>query len=105
VDGGNTVVIIEHHMDVIKNVDHIIDLGPFGGERGGEIVAEGTPEEVAREDASATGRYLRRVLGGRRDGRGTGKMPAANAMPGSSGAAKGAKATRKRARVARKKRA
>ncbi len=69
VDGGNTVVIIEHHMDVIKNVDHIIDLGPFGGDRGGEIVVEGTPEEVAREDASATGRYLRRVLGGHRDGR------------------------------------
>ncbi len=72
-DGGNTVVIIEHHMDVIKNVDHIIDLGPQGGQRGGEIVAEGTPEEVAREKRSATGKYLRRVLNlranGRRDGR------------------------------------
>ncbi|MCH8995387.1 MAG: excinuclease ABC subunit UvrA [Chloroflexi bacterium] len=73
VDGGNTVVIIEHHMDVIKNVDHIIDLGPLGGERGGYIVAEGTPEEVAQKKESATGYYLRRVLAkwsnGRRDGR------------------------------------
>jgi excinuclease ABC subunit A len=72
VDGGNTVVIIEHHMDVIKNCDHLIDLGPLGGERGGRIVAEGTPEEVAQAEQSATGQYLRRALGGRngrRDGR------------------------------------
>ncbi|OGO51993.1 MAG: excinuclease ABC subunit A [Chloroflexi bacterium RBG_16_68_14] len=69
VDGGNTVAIIEHHMDVIKNCDHLIDLGPLGGERGGEIVAEGTPEEGAQVEASFTGRYLRRALGGRRDGR------------------------------------
>jgi excinuclease ABC subunit A len=63
VDAGNTVLVIEHHLDVIKQADHVIDLGPLGGDRGGEIVAEGTPEEVARVEASVTGRYLRRVLG------------------------------------------
>jgi excinuclease ABC subunit A len=62
VDAGNTVVVIEHHMDVMLNADHIIDLGPLGGERGGELIAEGTPEEVARHATSATGRYLREAL-------------------------------------------
>lgn len=62
VDAGNTVLVIEHHLDVIKQADHIIDLGPLGGDRGGEIVAEGTPEEVARVKASLTGRYLRKKL-------------------------------------------
>ncbi len=62
VDSGNTVVIIEHHLDVIKSADHIIDLGPEAGDKGGYIVTNGTPEEVARETASATGHYLRRVL-------------------------------------------
>ena len=62
VDGGNTVVVIEHHLDVIKNADWIIDLGPLGGDRGGEIVATGTPEQVALQDASHTGRFLRDVL-------------------------------------------
>ncbi len=61
-DGGNTVVVIEHHLDVIKSADHIIDLGPYGGDRGGHLVAEGTPEEVARNPESATGRYLRPLL-------------------------------------------
>jgi excinuclease ABC subunit A len=56
------VVVIEHHLDVIKNADHIIDLGPGAGDRGGCIVATGTPEEIAREKSSATGQYLRRVL-------------------------------------------
>jgi excinuclease ABC subunit A len=65
VDTGNTVLVIEHHLDVIKQADHIIDLGPHGGDRGGEIIAEGTPEEVARVKASLTGRYLRDVLGRR----------------------------------------
>jgi excinuclease ABC subunit A len=64
VDSGNTVLVIEHHLDVIKQADHIIDLGPLGGDRGGEIVAEGTPETVAEVDASLTGRYLRGVLAG-----------------------------------------
>jgi excinuclease ABC subunit A len=72
VDAGNTVIVIEHHMDVIKNVDHIIDLGPQGGARGGKLVAEGTPEQVVQSPDSLTGQYLRRVLdskNGRRDGR------------------------------------
>ena len=62
VDPGNTVLVIEHHLDVIKQADHIIDLGPLGGARGGEIVAEGTPEAVAGVEASLTGQYLRRIL-------------------------------------------
>jgi excinuclease ABC subunit A len=62
VDAGNTVVVIEHQLDVVKSADHIIDLGPLGGDRGGEIVAEGTPEEVAQVEHSFTGQYLRPVL-------------------------------------------
>jgi excinuclease ABC subunit A len=62
VDTGNTVLVIEHHLDVIKQADHIIDLGPLGGDRGGEIVAEGTPEEVARVKKSLTGKYLQKAL-------------------------------------------
>ncbi|MCH7597849.1 excinuclease ABC subunit UvrA [Patescibacteria group bacterium] len=59
---GNTVVVIEHNMDVIKNADYVIDIGPDGGERGGTIVAKGTPEEVAKVEMSYTGAYLKRVL-------------------------------------------
>ena len=67
VDAGNTVIVIEHNLDVIKCADHVIDLGPDGGMRGGHIVAEGTPEEIAKVAGSYTGRYLKRVLrGGRR---------------------------------------
>jgi excinuclease ABC subunit A len=62
VDTGNTVVVIEHNMDVIKTADWIIDLGPEGGDRGGEIVAVGTPEEIARVPGSHTGHYLRKAL-------------------------------------------
>ena len=62
VDAGNTVVVIEHNLDVIKRADHIIDLGPDGGFRGGEIVAEGTPEEVAEVEGSYTGQFLKRML-------------------------------------------
>src|SRR5919197_5541644 len=58
VDAGNTVVVIEHNLDVIKSADHLIDLGPEGGEAGGELVATGTPEEVAAEPASYTGAFL-----------------------------------------------
>jgi excinuclease ABC subunit A len=58
-DDGNTVVVIEHELDLVKNADHIIDLGPEGGEGGGDLVAEGTPESVARTDESYTGQYLR----------------------------------------------
>ena len=62
VDQGNTVVVIEHNLDVVKTADHIIDIGPEGGDGGGEIIAAGTPEAVADNDASHTGRYLRQYL-------------------------------------------
>ncbi|MDQ6900167.1 MAG: hypothetical protein M3072_11780, partial [Candidatus Dormibacteraeota bacterium] len=62
VEHGNTVVVIEHNLDVLKTADWVVDLGPEGGARGGELVAEGTPEEVAVNAKSYTGRYLRRVL-------------------------------------------
>ena len=68
VDQGNTVVVIEHHLDVIKSADHVIDLGPEGGGGGGEIVAQGTPEEISRVKASQTGQYLRAILSGDRGG-------------------------------------
>ncbi|MFC7072476.1 excinuclease ABC subunit UvrA [Halovenus rubra] len=61
-DDGNTVVVIEHELDLVKNADNIVDLGPEGGENGGEIVATGTPEEVARTEESYTGTYLRDLL-------------------------------------------
>jgi excinuclease ABC subunit A len=61
-DEGNTVVVIEHELDLVKNADHIVDLGPEGGENGGRVVAEGTPEAVARDDESYTGQYLRDLL-------------------------------------------
>ncbi|WP_094228620.1 excinuclease ABC subunit UvrA [Methanolobus psychrotolerans] len=62
VDAGNTVIVIEHNLDVIKTADWIIDLGPEGGDRGGEIIAQGTPEEVAKSDISYTGRFLKKML-------------------------------------------
>jgi excinuclease ABC subunit A len=62
VDAGNTVVVIEHNLDVVKTADHVIDLGPEGGKAGGEVIAEGTPEAVARVRRSFTGRYLRDLL-------------------------------------------
>ncbi|WP_287125268.1 excinuclease ABC subunit UvrA [Desulfobacter sp.] len=62
VDAGNTVVVIEHHLDVIKCADYVIDLGPDGGDQGGQIIAQGTPEQVARTPLSHTGFYLNRVL-------------------------------------------
>ena len=62
VDAGNTVLVIEHNLDVIKQADWVLDLGPEGGDRGGEVVAQGTPEEVAETPGSATGEFLRRVL-------------------------------------------
>ena len=61
-DKGNTVLVIEHNLDVIKVADHIIDLGPEGGDAGGRLVAEGTPEEVAKNPASYTGKYLAEIL-------------------------------------------
>ena len=62
VDAGNSVVIIEHNLDVIKVADHIIDLGPEGGDRGGEVVVCGTPEQVAACERSYTGKYLAKML-------------------------------------------
>ncbi|MEY4036334.1 MAG: hypothetical protein RL715_553 [Chloroflexota bacterium] len=64
VDGGNSVIVIEHNLDVIKTADWVIDLGPDGGDRGGELIAEGTPEQVAKVKASHTGRYLALALRG-----------------------------------------
>jgi excinuclease ABC subunit A len=62
VDKGNTVYVIEHNLDVIKSCDFIIDLGPEGGEAGGEILAIGTPEEVAQKSKSYTGKFLQKML-------------------------------------------
>ncbi|MES2858181.1 MAG: hypothetical protein V4704_03265, partial [Pseudomonadota bacterium] len=61
-DDGNTIVVIEHNLDVIKTADWVIDLGPEGGHRGGEIVAQGTPEELVLEPRSHTGRFLAPLL-------------------------------------------
>jgi excinuclease ABC subunit A len=84
VDAGNTVIVIEHNLDVIKTADWIIDLGPEGGELGGQVVAEGAPETVAAQRTSYTGQFLTRTLAGpaepvlagngrRRNGRSTGR--------------------------------
>jgi excinuclease ABC subunit A len=61
-DSGNTIIVIEHNLDVIKTADYVIDLGPEGGDRGGTVVAKGTPEEVAAATVSYTGQFLREVL-------------------------------------------
>ena len=61
-DAGNTVLVIEHNLDIIKTADYIIDLGPEGGDGGGTIVAQGTPEQVAKEKRSYTGRFLKGIL-------------------------------------------
>jgi excinuclease ABC subunit A len=62
VDSGNSVIVIEHNLDVIKQADHIIDMGPEGGNKGGMVIAAGTPEEVAKVKASYTGKFLRGML-------------------------------------------
>jgi excinuclease ABC subunit A len=62
VDLGNTILVIEHNLEVIKTADHIIDLGPEGGDNGGYIIATGSPEEIAQIKASYTGQYLRKIL-------------------------------------------
>jgi excinuclease ABC subunit A len=71
VDGGNTVVLIEHHLDLIKCADYIIDLGPGGGDRGGWVVATGTPEEISGVESSHTGQYLEKILEKHRNNSGT----------------------------------
>jgi hypothetical protein len=97
VDAGNTVLVIEHNLDVIKTADWIVDLGPEGGARGGDIVARGTPETVAAAAGSATGEYLARVLRGEplvplsdvtfaeEAGRGNGRQPIAPARVARTG--------------------
>ena len=65
VDKGNTVIVIEHNLDVIKTADHVIDMGPEGGSGGGLVIAEGTPEEIAANPASYTGQFLAPILAGR----------------------------------------
>ncbi len=62
VDAGNSIIVIEHNLDVIKNADHVIDMGPDGGAGGGQVIAEGTPEHIARIPASYTGQYLKKLL-------------------------------------------
>ncbi len=62
VDTGNTIVVIEHNLDLIKTADYIIDLGPEGGENGGEVVATGTPEQIVKNDRSYTGKFLKKYL-------------------------------------------
>ena len=62
VDQGNTVIIIEHNLDVLKSVDYLFDLGPEGGDKGGRIVAQGTPEQLAKNPNSVTGPFLKNVL-------------------------------------------
>ena len=61
-DEGNTIVVVEHNLDVIKNADYVMDLGPEGGDEGGYIIAQGTPEEVAQVRESCTGQFLKKVL-------------------------------------------
>lgn len=61
-EGGNTVIVIEHNLDVIKTADYIVDMGPEGGENGGTVIAMGTPEEVAKDKKSYTGQYIKKVL-------------------------------------------
>jgi len=62
VDMGNTMVVIEHNLDIIKSADHVIDLGPGGGPGGGRIIASGTVEDVAQNEQSSTGQFLRKIL-------------------------------------------
>ena len=62
-DSGNSVIVIEHNLDVIKTADYIIDMGPEGGDKGGTVIASGTPEEVAATAGSYTGQYLKPLLG------------------------------------------
>lgn len=62
VDAGNTVLVIEHNLDVLKVVDHLVDIGPEGGDAGGQVVAQGTPEQVAQSSDSATAPFLRKAL-------------------------------------------
>ncbi|GAA5013221.1 hypothetical protein GCM10025734_59430 [Kitasatospora paranensis] len=92
VDKGNTVIVIEHNLDVIKTADWIVDMGPEGGSGGGMVVAEGTPEEIAQETSSHTGKFLRDILGGVSDAADA-AVPAARKGGARSGTAKAAGST------------
>ena len=98
-DDGNTVVVIEHSLDGIKTADRVVDLGPEGGHRGGQIIAEGTPEEVAAMPRSYTGQFLAKILGDAQPG----TAPAAEPDPGRNArpARKAGKAAGKRAGAGR----
>nr|WP_238345101.1 excinuclease ABC subunit UvrA [Actinopolymorpha cephalotaxi] len=89
VDQGNTVIVIEHNLDVIKTADWLIDLGPEGGNRGGEVLAEGTPEEIAADETSYTGQFLRHVLPASSVDSGRGSVRVASAASRSTGASRG----------------
>ncbi len=82
VDQGNTVVVIEHNLEVIKTADWIVDLGPEGGDAGGEVVAIGTPEEIAANAASYTGQYLKQVLKRRPSSKAASERPGRDAGGG-----------------------
>ncbi len=97
VDAGNTVIVIEHNLDVVKTADWIIDLGPDGGDAGGEVVAAGTPETIAGEPRSATGAYLRHIIGG---AAGNGRRSPPSAPAAASPALALPRARPRRARVA-----
>ena len=84
VESGNTIIVIEHNLEVIKTADWVIDLGPEGGSGGGRIVAEGSPEQVAKVAESYTGRYLKELLG-RTSTRPTRGKKASNSKPKSKG--------------------
>ena len=90
VDAGNSVVVIEHNLDVIKSADRLIDMGPEGGEEGGLVIAAGTPEEVAAEPASHTGEFLKELLDGRPGASPPAQGPGGEAVTGRGSAAKGA---------------
>ena len=77
VDAGNTVVVIEHNLDVIKSADWVVDLGPEGGDGGGEIIAAGTPEQIVTEPASYTGRFLEDLVEPRLERTADGRQPVA----------------------------
>ncbi|MCW2832571.1 MAG: Excinuclease subunit, partial [Nocardioides sp.] len=105
VDQGNTVLVIEHNLDVIKTADWLIDMGPEGGSRGGIVVAEGTPEDVAAHPDSFTGQFLAPLLEGRgaKQPRGRVQPKAEPARPLSKAAAKKAATATKKAAAAAKK--
>jgi len=87
-ESGASLLVIEHNLDVIKSADWLIDLGPEGGEEGGKIIASGTPEQVARNTQSHTGRYLAKVLAsanGNGNGKNNGTKPAEGKRPSNKG--------------------